>query len=148
MFFRECGRQTTSVYVLTFSRENFVGYLANLLNALLGLGDSLDRAEDAALGGPAGESISIRCSKAMLAGKHWGVFACFLLTWLVQNNHCYRVYNNLPMKSWDVVRAAVWLTIWIWFPLAWLFNGFVCAISILVLALVLSITATALEKWI
>jgi hypothetical protein len=122
-----------------------MGYLANLWNALHGLGDSFDEAENAALGGPANETISIRVAKAEADGKRWGCWACAALSWLVQYRHCQRQLQALPMGVQDYIRAFVWLSIWIWLPVSWHFLGLFWSIWIVFMAFMTSIFVTFLE---
>lgn len=53
------------------------------------------------------ETISERCAIAQRAGEEWGCWACWLLSHLVQRNHCRLVLSGGPLPVLCALRAGV-----------------------------------------
>lgn len=73
---------------------------------LKGDGIALDKAEAAALGGPARETISVWAAMAYRHGSFFAHLVCLAL-WVVQARHCQDQLHNVPMSTWNYVRAII-----------------------------------------
>ena len=94
-----------------------------LIAMLIRDGVDLDRAENAALGGAAGQTISMREALARKAGHFSGVLACAFLSVAVQWRHCAKQLAQQPMGAGNYARAVWWLLLPVWFPAIWWHAG-------------------------
>jgi len=85
-------------------------YLSDLWAVLRGDGIALDEAEAAALGGPAGDTISLWCAMEARHGRFLARLACLGL-WLVQFRHCRDQLAGVPMQPSNYIRALVLLVL-------------------------------------
>lgn len=103
--------------------------IGDLWAALKGAGIALDKDEAAALGGPAGETISVW---AAMSARHGNLFAhlvCLGL-WLVQARHCQDQITGVPMTWWNYLKAVVLLVLFApLVPLIWLIRRAVVLMS-------------------
>lgn len=95
-------------------------FLADLRAVLRGDGIALDEAEARALGGPAGETISLWMAMRARHGSALAHLACLGL-WLVQARHCRDQLAGVPMRPQNDLRAAVLLLLFA--PVALLIGG-------------------------
>lgn len=119
--------------------------LSQFWGALEGLGIKLDDAEDAVLGGPDTETISMRTAKAAAAGNIWACRLCHILSILVQHHHCTKQLHGIAMNKYDYARAIIWLTVWIWFPILLLTMGLFLSLYVLFVVLVASTIISVIE---
>lgn len=82
--------------------------ISDLWKTLTGAGIALDREEAAALGAPAGETISVWAAMSARHGSAVGHLACLGL-WLVQARHCSDTLEGVPMTRWNYVKAMILL---------------------------------------
>ena len=82
-----------------------MGYFANLTSAAKAWGLALDRLEGAILGAPAGQTISMWAAQSAQAGSRFAKATCFLLSILVQCQHCQKTLSNQPMGWLSYIRA-------------------------------------------
>ena len=85
-------------------------FLSDLWAVLKGDGIALDDAEAAALGAPAGETISLWMAMQARHGSALAHLACLAL-WLVQFRHCTDQLAGVPMRVGNYLRAAVLLVL-------------------------------------
>lgn len=85
-------------------------FLTDLWAVLKGDGIALDDAEAAALGAPAGETISLWMAMQARHGSALAHLACLAL-WLVQFRHCTDQLAGVPMRAGNYLRAAVLLVL-------------------------------------
>ena len=86
-----------------------MSYITNLLAVLKGDGIALDETEAALLGAPGGETISLWAAMEALHGVWLARVACFLLSVLVQWDHCHKQLLGLPMPGISYARAGALL---------------------------------------
>jgi hypothetical protein len=43
--------------------------------------------------------------------KWWGCVGCHMLSVMVQESHCWKVMNGVPMTGWNYVRAFFFITL-------------------------------------
>lgn len=61
---------------------------------------------NAALGGVAGQTISMRAALAQKLGTPWACVFCRFLSWLVQRDHCQDQLTSVPMTDPEYAKAA------------------------------------------
>lgn len=101
----------------------------DLWAVLKGDGIALDKAEAAALGGPAGETISVW---AAISARHGNLFAHLVCLGLivVQARHCQDQITGVPMTWWNYAKAIVLLVAFApLVPLIWLLRRAVILMS-------------------
>lgn len=85
-------------------------FLPDLWAVLKGDGIALDDAEERALGGPAGETISLWAAMEARHGSALAHLVCLAL-WLVQFRHCRDQLAGVPMQTQNYARAFVLLVL-------------------------------------
>lgn len=70
-------------------------------------GIEFDVAVNVLLGGQLGQTISMRCALADRAGKPWGRFMCWFLSWAVQEDHCALQFSNKRVPVLSYLRASI-----------------------------------------
>lgn len=94
--------------------------VSDLWSVLKGDGIALDKAEEAALGGPLGLTISLWAAIESRHGSTIAHLMCLAL-WLVQFRHCRDQLIGMPMQTSNYVRAVVLLVLFA--PFAFTFGA-------------------------
>lgn len=86
-------------------------YFKDLWDVLVADGIDLDKTEEAILGGPEGDTISLWSAMEARHGVILACIACFVFSILIQFHHCQKQLVGTPMLPMNYIRATICLIV-------------------------------------
>ena len=86
-------------------------YFKDLWSVLRADGIDLDKTEEAILGGPEGDTISLWSAMEARHGVVLACIACFVFSILIQFHHCQKQLLDQPMLPANYIRATICLIV-------------------------------------
>ena len=63
------------------------------------------------------ETVSVHVERMASTGSRFGVWACWMLSWMIQRDHCKRAVDGSDTPWWVYVRVMFWISLGIWLVL-------------------------------